>query len=74
MTDTVPGLRIDDARYSPRMLRIIANAERLGCHVVWHRGVGFGYVKPYYTPSTPHVRFAVDGNRLRLLPQKAPQS
>jgi hypothetical protein len=46
----------------------------LGCHVVWHRGMGFGYVKPYYTPSTPHVRFAVDGNRLRLLPQKAPRS
>lgn len=74
MTDTFPASRVTDCPYSPRMLRIIANAERLGCHVVWHRGVGFGYVKPYYTPSTPHVRFAVDGNRLRLLPQKAPRS
>lgn len=58
------------APYSPRMLRIIANAQRTGCHVVWMRGVGFGYVKPFYTPAVPHVRFAVEGNRLRLLPQK----
>lgn len=70
MTDVVPSLLPDDARYSPRMLRIIENAERLGCDVVWHRGIGFGYVKPFYTPSTPHVRFAVEGNRLRLLPQR----
>ena len=74
MTDTVPGLRIDDARYSPRMLRIIANAERLGCDVVWQRGAGFGYLAKPCTMGTPHVRFAVEGNRLRLLPQKVKQS
>lgn len=74
MTDIAPASRVNDAPYSPRMLRIIANAERMGCDVVWHRGAGFGYVKPYYTPSTPHLRFAVDGNRLRLLPQKVKQS
>lgn len=74
MTDVVPDLRLGDPPYSPRMQRVIENASRLGCDVVWHRGVGFGYVRPFYVPSTPHVRFAVEGNRLRLLPQKAPRS
>lgn len=74
MTDTAPSLRTTDDPYSPRMLRIIANARRLGCHVVWHSRTGFGYVQPSYVLSTPHIRFAVEGNRLRLLPQKAPRS
>lgn len=73
MTDIAPARRVDDCPYSPRMLRIIANAQRLNSDVSWTRGVGFGYLTKSYVPSHPHVRFAVEGNRLRLLPRKVKQ-
>lgn len=71
MTDIAPALRIDASPYSPRMLRLMADAERTGRRLLHIKGAGFALVTSDYRTTVPHVCFEVAGNRLRLLPWRA---
>lgn len=64
--DVYPASRVNDCPYSPRMLRLIADAQRTGRDLIHLRLSGWWLIDPA-NPSTKGTRFAVEGNRLRLL-------
>lgn len=56
-----------DTPYEGKMLRLIADAQRYECHLIHLRLSGWWLISKE-NPSNKGTRFAVEGNRLRLLP------